>query len=402
MADQTLASLTAATPATGGLIYGTQGGADRKFTLTAAGAAIMEAADSIKLDELAAPTDVTTLNATTSAHGLLPKLGGGTTNFLRADGNWAAPGGGSINLPLRAWVESTGDDGTGTVGDPGKPFLTMLAAYTAGARMMHLGAGTFAGITKTGTIDLTYIGHGRDKTTITTITSTTGGAISLRDVGFKSATVGSITLSYAGTGGTSAGALTLHHVLVSGNVTASGEQGLNGNSESLDGGPGGNGAILTGEEIEIGGSCYLNGASGGPPYNDGMTPASGGGGGGGGIVSVAGRLRVEGALNTSAGGGYLGLNGGSDGTYWNGGSVDADDLYVGTYLSMKSGGDFASPGDLSARKAFVNHADFSGSVSNNGHITGTLIVINTLENMSAPETYTLLLSHINGTAVGTS
>ena len=31
--------------------------------------------DSIKLDELAAPTDITTLNASTSAHGLLPKVG---------------------------------------------------------------------------------------------------------------------------------------------------------------------------------------------------------------------------------------------------------------------------------------------------------------------------------------
>lgn len=51
--------------------------------------------DSIKLDELAAPTDVTTLDATTGAHGLLPKLGGGTTNFLRADGTWATPAGGS-------------------------------------------------------------------------------------------------------------------------------------------------------------------------------------------------------------------------------------------------------------------------------------------------------------------
>ncbi len=50
--------------------------------------------DPIKLDELAAPTDVTTLNATTSAHGLLPKLGGGTTNYLRADGTWAQPAGG--------------------------------------------------------------------------------------------------------------------------------------------------------------------------------------------------------------------------------------------------------------------------------------------------------------------
>ena len=44
MADKTLASLTAAPPATGGLIYGTQGGADRKFTLSAVGAALIEAA----------------------------------------------------------------------------------------------------------------------------------------------------------------------------------------------------------------------------------------------------------------------------------------------------------------------------------------------------------------------
>ena len=52
-------------------------------------------ADAIKLDDLAAPDDNTDLNATTSAHGLLPKLGGGTTNFLRADGSWSAPAGGS-------------------------------------------------------------------------------------------------------------------------------------------------------------------------------------------------------------------------------------------------------------------------------------------------------------------
>jgi hypothetical protein len=29
-----------------------------------------------------------------SRHGLLPKLGGGTTNYLRADGTWAQPAGG--------------------------------------------------------------------------------------------------------------------------------------------------------------------------------------------------------------------------------------------------------------------------------------------------------------------
>jgi hypothetical protein len=52
-------------------------------------------ADAIKLDDLAAPDDNTDLDATVSAHGLLPKLGGGTTNYLRADGTWAAPPGGT-------------------------------------------------------------------------------------------------------------------------------------------------------------------------------------------------------------------------------------------------------------------------------------------------------------------
>jgi hypothetical protein len=47
--------------------------------------------DAIKLDELAAPTDITTLDASTSAHGLMKKYPGGTTNFLRADGTFAAP-----------------------------------------------------------------------------------------------------------------------------------------------------------------------------------------------------------------------------------------------------------------------------------------------------------------------
>ena len=46
-----------------------------------------------KLDDLNAPDDNTDLDSTTGQHGLLPKLGGGVTDFLRADGSWAAPPG---------------------------------------------------------------------------------------------------------------------------------------------------------------------------------------------------------------------------------------------------------------------------------------------------------------------
>lgn len=66
--------------------------------------------DAVKLDELAAPTDVTTLDATTGAHGLLPKLGGGSTNYLRADGTWSAPpgSGGAVTLNEPAADNSAG------------------------------------------------------------------------------------------------------------------------------------------------------------------------------------------------------------------------------------------------------------------------------------------------------
>lgn len=65
--------------------------------------------DSIKLDDLSVPDDNTDLDATTSRHGLLPKLGGGTTNYLRADGSWATPatGGGSTDIAAEI-VAATG------------------------------------------------------------------------------------------------------------------------------------------------------------------------------------------------------------------------------------------------------------------------------------------------------
>ena len=53
---------------------------------------------STKIDDLTAGDDNTDLDSSTSRHGLLLKLGGGTTNFLRADGAWAAAGGGIASV----------------------------------------------------------------------------------------------------------------------------------------------------------------------------------------------------------------------------------------------------------------------------------------------------------------
>lgn len=46
--------------------------------------------DPLALDTLAAPTDIVTLNASSSAHGLLPKLSGVATDTLKGDGTWSA------------------------------------------------------------------------------------------------------------------------------------------------------------------------------------------------------------------------------------------------------------------------------------------------------------------------
>src|SRR5215510_7505714 len=49
--------------------------------------------DPIALDTLAAPTDVTTLSASASAHGLLRKLSGTATQYLDGSGAWSIPAG---------------------------------------------------------------------------------------------------------------------------------------------------------------------------------------------------------------------------------------------------------------------------------------------------------------------
>ena len=94
--------------AQGSLLVGTGDGTYETLGLGADGRVLMtastESASGMKWQELGtlsalsavtenflSLSDTTTNNASTTKHGLLPKLGGGTANFLRADGSWAAP-----------------------------------------------------------------------------------------------------------------------------------------------------------------------------------------------------------------------------------------------------------------------------------------------------------------------
>lgn len=85
--------------------------------------------DSIKLDDLASPDDNTDLNASTSKHGLLPKLAGGTADYLRADGTWSTPSGGSVDEDKIIYVGKHGSD-TNDGKNIGKAVLTFGKAIT--------------------------------------------------------------------------------------------------------------------------------------------------------------------------------------------------------------------------------------------------------------------------------
>lgn len=307
----------------------------------------------VRLDSLLSPTDVTTLNATTSAHGLLPKLGGGTTNFLRADGSWAAPAGGSSALtPTIAYVASNGNDGTGTVGDPSKPFLTAQAAFDAakvgGVACLNIGVGSFGDITSTGAFQLYLIGCGSKLSYIGNIVITSGAAFNIFSTSSSSITINGISGRGAnginGTpGGDGSGApyptpgengdgfgsvCVIQGVTVTNSINMYGGNGGNGAfGGNMSGGPipydgsyGGSGAvgpyidvidsIISGYVNSFGG----NGGDGGSGGNDldngfpGGTGGAAGNGRAGGLVNII-RSKVVGFSAVSGAAGTPGVGG---------------------------------------------------------------------------------------------
>ncbi len=81
----------------------------------------------LNLNSNALTGSVSTFGASNS--GVVPASGGGTTNFLRADGTWAAAGGGTVPLSNLIYVDAkSGNDATATIGDITKPYLTLRAA----------------------------------------------------------------------------------------------------------------------------------------------------------------------------------------------------------------------------------------------------------------------------------
>jgi hypothetical protein len=86
-----------------------------------------------KLDDLNLPDDNTDLNASTTRHGLLSKLPGGTTTFLRGDGTWATIIAGALpgNVSYKDAIETFTAKKTFQIDDNDSIFVVERAVATA-------------------------------------------------------------------------------------------------------------------------------------------------------------------------------------------------------------------------------------------------------------------------------
>lgn len=156
---------------------------------------------------------------TSSVGGICPPSGGGTTNFLRADGNWAAPGGGGTGTVTSVGAGNGLDfttittTGNVTLGTPG----TLTSATSNGVTSTSHTHAITTGISNTNIvrIDAADVASGRFPQ------FTTNGLDGLTSTEFRTAIGAGTVTSVGGTG-------TVNGLALSGTVTSSGNLTLGG------------------------------------------------------------------------------------------------------------------------------------------------------------------------------
>lgn len=92
-----------------------------------------------KLDDFQTPDDNTDLNATTTYHGLCPKLSNTATEYLDGTGSWSTPAGGSGSS---RWTEISTDDYTATPSDTDTLAMSDTSAMAVGLPVKYTIGGT--------------------------------------------------------------------------------------------------------------------------------------------------------------------------------------------------------------------------------------------------------------------
>ncbi len=332
--------------------------------------------------------------ATAHTHPLSALTQSGATNGQVAAWNgsaWApatpAGGGSAISLPTQAWVETPangGNDTTGTVGDPSKPYATMQAAYDDGARVMHLGAGTFAGVTVAGALALSVLGHGRDQTTVTLVSSSNGGMITLHDLGVQSVMISSITsnASYEGYPG---GNISVNNVCAT-NISAGGAAGGLDGDVGLAGGAGGSLLVIGSCSLGI---VQLNGGTGNP-----------GSGGGEGVGGVGGTVQGHSDGSARLFSSLIELRGGPKGTTGgatNSGSLTRLAMLVAGTVDLSVSGDLADVGHLEVMMANITDLNMDNPTGGSaGYVSGQNCYVQNLTGY--PDLTGLHMSYVGGMA----
>lgn len=309
--------------------------------------------------------------------------------------------GGSLAIPATAWVQTAGNggnDGTGELGNPAKPYATMQAAYNAGGTILHVGAGTFAGITVSANLVVSFIGAGRARTTIGLLRSTAGTAV-VQDLGMHSATVGKIATygedsTTPGSPG-QAGRSCVVHGCYCNYVWARGGAGSPGDVESeINGSDGADGGAVELNYTTVTNDVLSHGGGGGAPYDDSISGANGGNGASGANVTCN-NVVVGGGIFLGGGAGGTGVNGGYDGSHGSGANLIGTDIRADSVWMDAGGDDSSMPGSIDAQRLSITSLYIGASSSNAGTIAGGLILIAGVSATMSPN-ITALASNIGG------
>lgn len=323
-------------------------------------------------------------------------------NSSSLQANVAAVGGGggsAISIAKTAWIETAangGNDATAEIGNPAKPFATMQAAYdhADAPRTFYVGAGTHAGISTTGAVNINILGLGISVTAITLIKSTTAAAqTTVQDLGvhtFTATTIGHNPTSPAdvNTDGNLGSNVNLRNVRAL-SVYVKGQGGGGYDADTDNGWSGGSAGTFNSY-----GRCWIDNiyGQGGNGGEGGPSGGAGGSGGNGAVLNLFNGDRI-GAFNIDGGSGGGGSFLGSGG--------DAGELYGSFFTVVNASSIQAGDGDGVGDGGVVdiNHAyigelngdDGAGNLS----ITCHLSEINTTGGLP---TLTLVeLSKVNGT-----